>query len=95
MEDGTGEAQLYVYDSIVPTALKLTGEEWRHLQDLAMRTGELLYQRHWHSGSRHQQVHVDCTRFIPYFFTSKQLPSAFLAPKIVLLNIHGYTFLII
>ena len=53
MEDGTGEAQLYVYDDMVPTVLKLTSQQWRHLQDLAMRTGELVYQRHnWFGGNR-------------------------------------------
>ncbi|XP_078362482.1 CST complex subunit CTC1-like isoform X2 [Oculina patagonica] len=53
VEDGTGEAQLYVYDDMVPTVLKLSSQQWRHLQDLAMRTGELLYQRHrWFGGDR-------------------------------------------
>ena len=56
MEDGTGEAQLYVYDDMVSTVLKLSGQQWRHLQDLAMRTGELLYQRHWRGGSSRPQV---------------------------------------
>ena len=56
MEDGTGEAQLYMYDEIVPTLLKLSSQQWRHLQDLAMRTGELLYQRLWRGGNSHPQV---------------------------------------
>lgn len=41
MEDGTGEAHLYVYDDMVATVLKLSSQQWRHLLDLAMRTGEL------------------------------------------------------
>ena len=56
MEDGTGEAQLYVYDEIVQTLLKLSSQQWRHLQDLAMHSGELLYQRLWRGGNSHQQV---------------------------------------
>ena len=57
MEDGTGEAQLYVYDDMVATVLKLSNQQWRHLQDLAMRTGELLYQRHkWFSGNSRPKV---------------------------------------
>ena len=56
MEDGTGEAQLYVYDEIVQTLLKLSSQQWRHLQDLAMHTGELLYQRLWRGGTSHPQV---------------------------------------
>lgn len=60
MEDGTGEAQLYVYDDIVPTVLKLSSQQWRHLQDLAMRTGELLYQRHrWFGGDRKVKQAID------------------------------------
>jgi len=52
VEDGTGEAQLYVYDDIVATVLKLSSQQWRHLQDLAMRTGELMYQRYkWFGGN--------------------------------------------
>ena len=57
VEDGTGEAQLYVYDDMVATVLKLSTEEWRHLQELAMRTGELMYQRHkWFSGNSRPKV---------------------------------------
>jgi len=56
VEDGTGEAQLYVYDDMVSTVLKLSGQQWRHLQDLAMRTGELLYQRHWCGGRSRPQL---------------------------------------
>lgn len=56
MEDGTGEAQLYVYDETIQTLLKLSSQQWRHLQDLAMRTGELLYQRLWRGGTSHPQV---------------------------------------
>lgn len=57
MEDGTGEAQLYVYDDIVATVLKLSSQEWRHLQDLAMRTGELMYQRYkWFGGNSRPKV---------------------------------------
>lgn len=53
MEDGTGEAQVYAYDDMVPTVLKLSSQQWGHLQDLAMRTGELLYQRpKWFGGNR-------------------------------------------
>lgn len=56
MDDGTGEAQLYVYDDMVPTVLKLSGQQWHHLKDLAMRTGELLYQRQWRGGNSRPQV---------------------------------------
>lgn len=57
VEDGTGEAQLYVYDDMVPAVLKLSSQEWRHLQDLAMRTGELLHQRHkWFGGNSRPKV---------------------------------------
>lgn len=57
MEDGTGEAQLYVYDDIVATVLKLSCQQWRHLQDLAMRTGELMYQRYkWFGGNGRPKV---------------------------------------
>jgi len=57
VEDGTGEAQLYVYDDMVATVLKLSTEQWRHLQELAMRTGELMYQRHkWFSGNSRPKV---------------------------------------
>lgn len=48
VEDGTGEAQVYVYDDLVPTLLRLSDQQWHHLQDLAMRSGELLYQRQWY-----------------------------------------------
>ena len=56
VEDGTGEAQVYVYDDLVPTLLKLSSQQWRHLQDLAMRTGELLYQRHWYGARGRVEV---------------------------------------
>ena len=56
MNDGTGEAQLYVYDDMVPTVLKLSGQQWHHLKDLAMHTGELLHQRHWRGGNSRPQV---------------------------------------
>jgi len=57
VEDGTGEAQLYVYDDMVATVLKLSTEQWRHLQELAMRTGEFMYQRHkWFSGNSRPKV---------------------------------------
>lgn len=56
VEDGTGEAQMYVYDDMVPTVLKLSTQQWHHLQDLAMRTGELLYQRHWRGRNNPPEV---------------------------------------
>ena len=56
MEDGTAEAQLYVYDDMVPTLLKLPLQQWHHLQDLAMRSGELVFQRHWRGGDIHSRV---------------------------------------
>lgn len=56
MEDGTGEAQMYVYDDMVPTVLKLSTQQWHHLQDLAMRTGELLYQRQWRGRNNPPEV---------------------------------------
>lgn len=57
VEDGTGEAHLYVYDDMVATVLKLSSQQWRHLLDLAMRTGELMYQRHkWFGGSSRPKV---------------------------------------
>lgn len=59
MEDGTGEAHLYVYDDMVATVLKLSGQQWRHLLDLSMRTGELMYQRHkWFSGNSRPKVNL-------------------------------------
>ena len=66
VEDGTGEAQVYVYDDLVPTILKLTCQQWLKLQDLAMRNGELLYQRHWRCGNRGPQVRRHLN--LPSFF---------------------------
>ena len=63
MEDGTGEAQVYVYDDLVPTLLRLSDQQWHHLQDLAMRSGELLYQRQWY-GARGR---VKVKHFLEYF----------------------------
>ncbi|XP_068693359.1 CST complex subunit CTC1-like isoform X1 [Montipora foliosa] len=57
VEDGTGEAQVYVYDDLVPTILKLSRQQWLNLQDLAMRNGELLYQRYWRGASSCLQIH--------------------------------------
>lgn len=52
VEDGTGEAHLYVYDDMVAILLKLSSQQWRRLLDLAMCTGELMYQRHkWFGGN--------------------------------------------
>ena len=67
VEDGTGEAQVYVYDDLVPTILKLTCQQWLSLQDLAMRNGELLYQRHWRCGNRGPKVkNVSKTSMVPF-----------------------------
>lgn len=45
-----------MYDDLVPTLLKVSSQQWRHLQDLAMRTGELLYQRHWYGARGRAKV---------------------------------------
>lgn len=67
VEDGTGEAQVYVYDDLVPTILKLNCQQWLNLQDLAMRNGELLYQRHWRCGNRDFKVkNVSKPSMVPF-----------------------------
>jgi len=45
ISDGSGEALLYCYDSLVPAALACNVTEWQHVEDKTKRFGELTYQK--------------------------------------------------
>ena len=45
ISDGSGEALLYCYDSLVPTALACNMSEWQSVEDKTKQFGELTYQK--------------------------------------------------
>ena len=47
IEDGTGEAQLYLDDDVIASLLQLSSQQWSQLKDASMNSGELSYQRAW------------------------------------------------
>ena len=45
ISDGSGEALLYCYDSLVPTALASNMAEWHSVEENTKTFGELTYQK--------------------------------------------------
>ena len=56
VSDGSGEALLYCYDSLVPTALACNMSEWHSVEDKTKKFGELTYQKPRKSPSATVQV---------------------------------------
>ena len=45
IQDGTGEAHLYVKDGVLPVALGTTEREWSDLIDLVHKLGQISYTK--------------------------------------------------
>ena len=45
ISDGSGEALVYCYDGLVPTALACNMTEWQSIEDKAKKFGELTYHK--------------------------------------------------
>lgn len=45
VQDGTGEAHLYVKDGVLPVALGMTDREWSDLLDLIYKVGQVTYTK--------------------------------------------------
>lgn len=45
IQDGTGEAHLYLRDRVIPVALGVTDTEWSDLLDLVHKVGQLSYTK--------------------------------------------------
>ena len=45
IQDGTGEAHLYLRDRVIPIALGVTDTEWSDLLDLVYKGGQLSYNK--------------------------------------------------
>jgi len=60
--DGSAEALLYCYDSLVPIVFGCSLNEWKSLEDKTQQFGELTYQKLKKSAGLLPQVcHVLCT----------------------------------
>ena len=45
VQDGTGEAHLYVKDRVLPIVLGMTNREWSDLLDLIYKVGQVTYTK--------------------------------------------------
>ena len=45
LQDGSGEAHLYVQDRVFPAALGLSDREWSDLLDLVYKVGQVTYSK--------------------------------------------------
>ena len=81
VQDGTGEAHLYVKDRVLPVALGLTDGEWSDLLDLIYKVGQVTYTK----SSIHKVCEVSHT--LSVFYTST------MSCIIQVSDLHAYLFI--